>query len=44
MIAGRLSKTNVSVLLAGNVIKRHLGLDLDFDEQEIEAKRERGRD
>ena len=44
MIAGRLSKTNVSVLLAGNVIKRHLGLDLDFEQQEIEAKRERGRD
>ncbi len=44
MIAGRLSKTNVSVLLAGNVIKRHLSLELDLDEQEIEAKRERGRD
>ena len=43
MIAGRLSKTNVSVLLAGNVIKRHLGLDLDVDEQGIEAKREKGR-
>ncbi len=43
MIAGRLSKTNVSVLLAGNVIKRHLGLDLDIDEKEIEVKRQRGR-
>ena len=30
--------------LFSNVIKRHLGIDLDFDEQGVEAKRERGRD
>ena len=43
MIAGRLSKTNVSVVLAGNVIKMQLGLALDIDEQEIETKQRRGR-
>ena len=43
MIAGRLSKTNVSVILAGNVIKRHLHLDMDIDEKDIEAKRWDGR-
>ncbi len=43
MIAGRLSKTNVSVVLAGNVIKMQLGLELDIDEQEIETKQRRGR-
>jgi hypothetical protein len=43
MIAGRLSKTIVSVLLAGNLIKQLLGLELDFGEQEIKAKREGAR-
>src|SRR5208282_1318033 len=38
MVAGRLSKTNVSVVLTGNVIKRHLGLKLDRDEQRTEEK------
>jgi DNA sulfur modification protein DndB len=38
MIAGRLSKTNVSVVLTGNVIKRHIRLTLDPDEQAIEQK------
>jgi DNA sulfur modification protein DndB len=39
MIAGRLSKTSVSVVLTGNVIKRHLRLALDPDEQAIEQQR-----
>jgi len=38
MVAGRLSKTNVSVVLTGNVIKGHLGLKLDRDEQRTEEK------
>jgi DNA sulfur modification protein DndB len=38
MIAGRISKTNVSVVLAGNVIKKKLDLPLDPDEQAIEEK------
>jgi DNA sulfur modification protein DndB len=36
MVAGRLSKSNTNVLLAGNVIKRHLGLSLTREEQEAE--------
>ncbi|MGA2705545.1 MAG: DNA sulfur modification protein DndB [Isosphaeraceae bacterium] len=36
MIAGRISKTNVSVVLAGNVIKQKLDLPLDADERSIE--------
>ncbi len=39
MIAGRLSKTNVSVVLVGNVIKQKLGLPLDDDEKAIEDRR-----
>jgi DNA sulfur modification protein DndB len=38
MIAGRLSKTSVSVVLTGNVIKRHLGLRLDAEEYAIEER------
>ncbi len=38
MIAGRISKTNVSVVLAGNVIKKQLDLPLDADERSIEAR------
>ena len=38
MIAGRISKTNVSVVLAGNVIKQKLDLPLDPDEQTIEER------
>jgi len=38
MIAGRISKTNVSVVLAGNVIKKRLDLPLDSDEQSIEER------
>jgi hypothetical protein len=36
MIAGRLSKTSVSVVLTGNVIKRHLELELDPQEAKAE--------
>jgi DNA sulfur modification protein DndB len=39
MIAGRLSKTNVSVVLTGTVIKKHLNVELDSDEQTTEAAR-----
>jgi DNA sulfur modification protein DndB len=38
MIAGRLSKTNMSILLTGNVIKRQLRLPLTRDEQEAEER------
>lgn len=38
MVAGRLSKSNTNVLLAGNVIKRQLGLPLAPDEQEAEDR------
>ena len=38
MIAGRISKTNVSVVLAGNVIKKCLDLPLDPDEQTVESR------
>ena len=39
MCAGRLSKSNVSVVLTGNAIKRHLRLRLTEDEQEVEDRR-----
>jgi DNA sulfur modification protein DndB len=47
MIAGRLSKSNVNILLAGNVIKLQLGLNLTSEEQDAEnriraVKRARG--
>jgi DNA sulfur modification protein DndB len=38
MIAGRLSKSNMSVLLAGNVVKRQLKLPLTSEEQEAERR------
>ncbi len=38
MIAGRLSKSNVNVLLTGNVIKRQLNLPLANEEQEAEDR------
>ena len=38
MVAGRLSKSNVNVLLTGNVIKRRLGLSLTREEQETEDR------
>jgi DNA sulfur modification protein DndB len=38
MIAGRLSKTSVSVMLTGNVIKKKLDLPLEPDEEAIEQQ------
>ena len=38
MIAGRLSKSNVNILLTGNVIKRQLGLPLTREEQDAEKR------
>ena len=43
MIAGRLSKTSVSVMLTGNVIKRQLKLLLDTDEKAREKTWSAGR-
>lgn len=37
MSAGRLSKKTVNVTLTGNAIKKHLGLDLSAEEQQLEA-------
>jgi DNA sulfur modification protein DndB len=39
MIAGRLSKARACVILAGNVIKRHLVLPLTSEEEEMEQRR-----
>jgi len=36
MSAGRLSKKTVNVILTGNAIKKHLGLKLSDDEQQVE--------
>jgi DNA sulfur modification protein DndB len=36
MSAGRLSKRNVNVTLTANLIKKHLGLPLTVDEQQLE--------
>ena len=38
MIGGRLSKSNSSVILAGNAVKHHLGVALTVDEEEIETQ------
>ena len=38
MIAGRLSKSNVNILLTGNVIKRQLKLPLTREEQDAEKR------
>ena len=38
MIAGRLSKSNVNILLTGNVIKRQLRLPLTREEQDAEKR------
>ena len=43
MIAGRLSKTNVSIILTGNAIKRHLALPLSPDEKATEKSWGKGR-
>jgi hypothetical protein len=39
MIAGRLSKANTSVILAGNAIKQLLEIPLTADEQSLEDRR-----
>ena len=36
--AGRLSKRNVNVILTGNLVKRHLGLALGPNEEELESE------
>ncbi len=38
MIAGRLSKSNVNILLTENVIKRQLRLPLTREEQDAEER------
>jgi DNA sulfur modification protein DndB len=38
MIGGRISKARTCVVLTGNVIKRHLGLPLDPEEEEVESR------
>ena len=38
MNAGRLSKRNVNVALTGNIIKKHLRLELTADEKELESE------
>jgi DNA sulfur modification protein DndB len=43
MLAGRISKTSVSVILTGTAIKRHLGLELEPDEKSVEDSWIRGR-
>jgi DNA sulfur modification protein DndB len=41
MSAGRLSKKTVNIVLSGNAIKKHLGLKLTADEEEVEADYQR---
>jgi DNA sulfur modification protein DndB len=43
MSAGRLSKKNVNVILTGNAIKQHLGLELSAEEQELDTQFRRNR-
>jgi DNA sulfur modification protein DndB len=43
MNAGRLSKKTVNHVLSGNAIKKHLGLELSPEEQQLEADYKRGR-
>jgi DNA sulfur modification protein DndB len=43
MIAGRLSKRSINVNLTGNAIKKHLGLKLSAEEQELEGQHKRNR-
>ena len=38
MIAGRLSKSNINIVLTGNVVKRQLRLPLTRDEQDAEER------
>jgi DNA sulfur modification protein DndB len=43
MSAGRLSKKTVNVALTGNAIKKHLGLKLSDEEQQVESDYARSR-
>jgi DNA sulfur modification protein DndB len=43
MSAGRLSKKTVNVTLTGNAIKKHLGLKLSGEEQQLESEYRNGR-
>jgi DNA sulfur modification protein DndB len=43
MNAGRLSKKTVNVVLTGNAVKKHLGLELSADEEALEAEFQRSR-
>jgi DNA sulfur modification protein DndB len=43
MVAGRISKTNVCVMLTGNAIKKHIGLTFNSEEQQAEQRRGLGR-
>ena len=43
MSAGRLSKKTVNIILTGNAIKKHLGLKLSDDEQQVESDYVRSR-
>lgn len=43
MSAGRLSKKTVNQVLTGNAIKKHLGLELSSEEQQLEVDYKRGR-
>ncbi len=43
MSAGRLSKKTVNVVLTGNAIKKHLGLKLSPEEQQLETDYRKGR-
>jgi DNA sulfur modification protein DndB len=43
MSAGRISKRSVNVILIGNAIKKHLGLKLSAEEEELEADFARSR-
>jgi hypothetical protein len=38
MNAGRLSKKTLNVVLTGNAVKKHLGLELSADEEALEAE------
>src|SRR5262249_6409399 len=43
MTSGRLSKKTVNVILTGNAIKKHLGLKLSDEEQQLETEYLRSR-
>ena len=43
MTAGRLSKRIINVSLTANAVKRHMGIGLNLDEQELENQFQRNR-